>query len=201
MKIIKIFFLLTIVLTIIWCKTKTKNQEKSWPLINVKEKIQKVEKELTSIWLTWEELKQEIKRQKHIYEQIANLTWEAKNNYILQNKVLPKLRKTQNARLCKDTKEINNFTKCMTLRWIEMKNLIKKIPEGQRKEFKKIYYKNFYSKPENLLKKTQQPLAIKYKKYNLLNILKNNIITKKEHCNQFPEKEIIEYCKNYFKWD
>ena len=199
-KLIPLILLLTL-LSACWNKTAQNEQKNDTTLnINVEQKLEQAEKELKKAWLTWQKLKDALYQQKVIYNQIAHLSWDAKNNYILQHQVLPKILKKKEAEKCKHTTDIDLFAECMVRQNIPLNNILKLLPEQTRKTFEKKYYRNFYSyDSRNLLKPTSNPIALKVKKEEINSLFENALITKKETCFKLPEKQTQDYCLSLFK--
>ena len=195
---------LILILTLLTACSKNNNTQQvsineNKPLLNVNQKVEQAKKELKKIWLTWQKLKDEVYEQKIIYKQLANLTWDARNIYILQHKVLPQVLKKKEATKCKHTTDIDLFAKCMVRQKISLQDIEKLLPEQTRKTFEKKYYRSFYSHDSrNLLKSTSNPIALKTKKNEIFNLVQNGIITK-WMCNDLPEEETKKYCKGLFQ--
>jgi len=197
-------FILTL-LSACWNKEKIENHlnnlEDNKSLINVDEKVEQAKKELENIWLTWQALKDEIYNQKIIYEKIANLTWDERNSYILQNQILPDILQKKEAEKCKNTTDIDLFAKCMIRQGIVLQDIEKLLPENTIQTFEKKYYKSFYSfDKRNLLTPNTNSIALQAKKDEIFSLISNWILTQ-PMCNDLPEKEIKDYCTNLFKYD
>jgi len=199
-KLISLILILTL-LSACWNKN-TQNPINNTSLnINPKQKVQQAEEELKKAWFTWKKLKDAVYQQKLIYNQIANLTWDAKNDYILQHQVLPEVLKKKEAMKCKDTTDIDLFAKCMVRQNIALQNITKLLPAQTRQSFEKKYYKSFYSyDTRNLLKKTSNPIALKAKEKEIDSVIENWLLTK-WMCGKLPEEQTQNYCLNAFKSD
>ncbi len=167
--------------------------------INPEEKVEKAKKELENIWLTWQELEDKVYEQEVAYKQLANLSWDAKNSYILQNQVLPEVLKTSQASKCKNTTDIDLFAKCMVRQWINLDDIKNQLPEQTQETFEKKYYNSFYGfDKRNLLEKTSNPIAIEQKKDEIFSLIQNARLTE-NMCKDLPEKEVKNYCVSLFE--
>lgn len=206
MKKIAILLLILTTLTACWNNETQKDNKSNYNQtnnkelnINVKEKVEQAKKELEDIWLTWQELKDKLYEQEIAYKQLANLSWDAKNSYILQNQVLPEVLKTPQASKCKNTTNIDLFVQCMVRQWINLDDIKNQLPQETQETFEKKYYKKFYSfDKRNLLKENSNPIAIEQKKDEVFSLIQNDRLTK-NMCKDLPEEEVRNYCISLFE--
>ena len=211
MKKLSIILILITSLSLIWCSSKkntsyqntdieTKLTNENNPLINVKEKIKKVEKNLKKIWLTGEKLKQELAKQKVWLEIIAKAKWESRKKYILETEILPKIIKAWKVNKKCTTTNLNNYLACLYVEKTDINKLLDELPPSTKNFVKKTYYEKVYSLDrKKILEKTSDPIAIQAKKEKIKQMYQDGVLRKKTNCDLLVEKEVKNYCKSLFK--
>lgn len=213
-KIITLISISSLVL-LAWCSSSSNNKQTTSsqqtkqeiqtlkntnkPLINVAEKVKKAEQTLKKIWLTWEKLKQEVIKQKAWFEIIASLKWDARKKYIIENQILPGIIRSWKVSKKCTTTNLNNYVACLYVTKTPIDKLLKQVPKQFQNLIEKDYYTNFYSLSRwNLLKYTNNPIALQAKKDKIQQMFNNWVITNPWVCSKLPEQETQNYCKSLF---
>ena len=181
-------------------QTKQIITDESKPLINVEEKTKESEKILKKIWLSWEKLEKELAKQKAWWEIISKLKWEQRKKYIIETKILPEIIKSWKVSKKCTTTNLNNYVACLYVTKTPIEKLLNEVPKEVQDTIKKTYYYKIYSLDRaNLLKTTNDPIAIQEKKNQIEYMFNNWLITKPWVCDKLPEQETKAYCKSLFK--
>ena len=184
-----------ILLSSCWTQQKISNSETN------KQKLEKVKWELKKAWFTGEKLEKIAKEQEKLYKKIASFTWDKKNTILIQQEVLPKLVKNPNIpKECKITNSTNFFIRCIAWKKVNLDKIIKEVPANLQWTFKKLYYKQTYSiNPQQLTQKATNQEQIWAKEQVIKQMKLWWQITSVKVCNQIPDKQVQDYCKNLFK--
>ena len=169
------------------------------PIFNVNSKLEKVKSELVKAWFTWEKLQKILKEQEKNLNELAYLTGDKAKQYIIETEILPKIANKVQPK-CKENSSLDSFVRCMYLTKTPLSKLLENLPKNlQDVAEKRYYYKEYVISPQNLLKPTNNPNAIEAKKQAILSMFLNQTLSNPDQCNNLPDKQVKEYCKNLFK--
>jgi len=170
-------------------------------LVNISQEMQKGKKQLENLWITWEQMKILLSEQKKWLEKISDLKWDDRKKYVVEKYVLPQLLEDDSITpsFCK-TKDLNLYLKCLNKKNIDIDKVLWKVPKKVQDYIEKeYYYQKYLSNKRNLLKKTDNKIAILEKKEVLKELVEMWIFRKQDVCNKIPEEAVVSYCKNLFK--
>ena len=92
------------------------------------------------------------------------------------------------------------YVKCLNLKKVSLDKVLQKVPNDLKDIFKEKYYYQHYSiSRKNLLKPTNDPIAIKMKKKKIKELFMIWVLRKASVCNKLPEQETREYCLSLFR--
>ena len=168
-------------------------------LVNVQDNVKKVEEKLKKSGLTWEKLEKMVKKQEKWYEMIANLKWDARKKYVFEKEVLPKLIEDKNITpdFCK-TNNMDLYLKCLSKKNIDIDEVKNKLPESMQEYVEKeYYYQKYLTNRKDILKKTNNPIALEQKKRVILQLVTLWALNKKS-CSKIPELDVKKYCESLF---